>query len=241
METNRAMAVVWQRCEIKSPMIVRCRLLQATLVLMLTASAGAAPIDGKDIATNGNGRGAHACASCHGASGEGRPDAGYPRLAGLGTDYLIRQLADFDAGDRSNSLMHPISKALTADERSALATYYSRLTAPRVATFVGSPANQLKAGEVLAQRGDWAHGLPACSQCHGASGQGVAPNFPRLAAQSAGYLQRQLQAWKQGNRTGDPMNLMTGIASKLDDNQIAAVAAYYASLPAESVQNKDGP
>lgn len=223
------------------PMIVRRGLLKAITALMLTASAAAAPIDGKDIASNGNERGAHACSACHGASGEGRPGAGFPRLAGLGTDYIVRQLADFDSGDRSNSLMHPIAKALSDDERAAVALYYSQLTAPRVETFVGAPADQLKAGELLAERGDWAHGLPACSQCHGVSGQGVAPNFPRLAAQSTGYLQRQLQAWKQGNRTGDPMNLMTGIASKLDDDQIAAVAAYYASLPAEPVQNKDGP
>ena len=31
--------------------------------------------------------------------------------------------------------------------------------------------------------------------------------------------------------TDDPLHLMTGISSKLNDDQIAAVAAYYASLP----------
>jgi cytochrome c553 len=41
----------------------------------------------------------------------------------------------------------------------------------------------------------------------------------------------QLKAWKDGKRTNDPLHLMTGISSRLSDGQIAAVAAYYASLP----------
>ena len=54
--------------------------------------------------------------------------------------------------------------------------------------------------------------------------------FPRLAGQSASYIEAQLKAWKSGKRTNDPLHLMTGIASKLDDKQIAAVAAHYAGL-----------
>jgi cytochrome c553 len=41
----------------------------------------------------------------------------------------------------------------------------------------------------------------------------------------------QLKAWKDGKRTNDPLHLMTGISGKLSDGQIAAVAAYYATLP----------
>ncbi len=69
------------------------------------------------------------------------------------------------------------------------------------------------------------------AQCHGAAGQGVGKTFPRLAGQSAEYIMGQLKAWKDGKRTDDPLHLMTGIASKLDDDQVVAVAAYYASLP----------
>jgi cytochrome c553 len=41
-----------------------------------------------------------------------------------------------------------------------------------------------------------------------------------------------LKAWKDGKRSNDPLHLMTGISSRLNDDQIAAVAAYCASLPA---------
>ncbi|WP_424753159.1 c-type cytochrome, partial [Klebsiella pneumoniae] len=72
---------------------------------------------------------------------------------------------------------------------------------------------------------------PACGQCHGPSGQGVGKSFPRLAGQGYSYLLNQLKAWKSGNRSNDPLNLMTGVVSKLDDKQMNAVAAYFASLP----------
>ena len=89
------------------------------------------------------------------------------------------------------------------------------------------------AGEAIATRGDWSRGLPACAQCHGPAGQGVGASFPRLTGQSAEYISKELRAWKEGKRTNDPLNLMTGVASKLDEQQIAAVAAYYSSLPAQ--------
>jgi cytochrome c553 len=44
-----------------------------------------------------------------------------------------------------------------------------------------------------------------------------------------------LKAWKDGKRTNDPLHLMTSISGKLSDDQIAAAAAYYASLPAAAV------
>jgi len=201
------------------------------LFLGLSAStASALAADGKTIATSGNGNGAHACSSCHGNLGEGRPLSGYPRLAGLPADYIVRQLANFENGDRSNGLMHEIAKALDENERKAVADYYSHMKAPRVETYTGTSAQQIAQGRGLAKQGDWNQGVPPCSQCHGLEGEGVGGTFPRLAAQSAGYLEKQLLDWKKGDRTGDPLNLMTGVASKLDDTEIAAVAAYYASL-----------
>lgn len=58
-------------------------------------SATAIAAAGKGLAANGNSNGAPACSACHGDQGEGRPDAAYPRLAGLNSGYLLRQLNDF--------------------------------------------------------------------------------------------------------------------------------------------------
>jgi cytochrome c553 len=191
--------------------------------------------DGRDIAANGNGRGAPACSTCHGAQGEGRPDVAYPRLAGLDSDYLIAQLNAFAEGSRDNETMSPIAKALTLDQRQAVATFYAGSATSKIEEPQKADDKTVAAGAALASRGDWSKGLPGCGQCHGAAGHGVGKTFPRLAGQSAEYIMSQLKAWKDGKRTNDPLHLMTGIASKLTDDQVAAVAAYYASLPVAAV------
>ena len=191
--------------------------------------------DGRDIAAGGNGRDAPACSACHGAQGEGRPDLAYPRLAGLDSAYLIEQLNAFADGGRNNEAMVPIAKSLTADERQAIAKFYAGLATPKVDEPQKADDKTIAAGAALASRGDWSKGLPGCGQCHGATGQGVGKAFPTLAGQSAEYITAQLKAWKDGKRTNDPLHLMTSISGKLSDDQIAAAAAYYASLPAAAV------
>lgn len=207
--------------------------------MMLSMNAAVA-IDGKELAATGNGNGAHPCAACHGDQGEGRPDAAYPRLAGLDAGYLLRQLNDFADGNRASETMHPIAKALAPDERKAAASFYAGLIAP-MAPQPRKPSDEMIAkGKVVATRGDWANGLPACAQCHGPIGQGVGASFPKLAGQSAEYIVKELTAWKEGKRTNDPLNLMTGIAAKLDEQEVEAVAAYYSSIPAQSVGQGSG-
>jgi cytochrome c553 len=201
------------------------------LLSMAVNAATALAADGRDIAANGNGRDAPACSACHGAQGEGRPDSPYPRLAGLDSAYLVAQMKAFATGGRDNEAMSPIARALTPDERQAVAKFYAGLVTPKIDEPQKADDKTIAAGAALASRGDWSKGLPGCGQCHGAAGQGVGATFPELAGQSAGYIVSQLKAWKDGKRTNDPLHLMTGISSKLSDDQIAAVAAYYASLP----------
>jgi cytochrome c553 len=114
--------------------------------------------DGRDIAAGGNGRDAPACSACHGAQGEGRPDLAYPRLAGLDSAYLIEQLNAFADGGRNNEAMVPIAKALTADERQAIAKFYAGLATPKVDEPQKADDKTIAAGAALASRGDWSKG-----------------------------------------------------------------------------------
>ena len=66
----------------------------------------------------------------------------------------------------------------------------------------------------------------ACAGCHGANGQGVAPN-PALAGKSEGQLAQAMQDYKSGKR---PNAVMKGLVAGLSDQDIANLAAYYASL-----------
>jgi len=67
-----------------------------------------------------------------------------------------------------------------------------------------------------------------CAACHGAAGVSVSDNIPNLAAQRAGYLEAQLKALKDGTRKNPIMN---AIAAQLSAEDMANVAAYFASLP----------
>lgn len=67
-----------------------------------------------------------------------------------------------------------------------------------------------------------------CAACHGANGVSVSDTIPNLAAQRAGYLETQLKALKDGTRKNPIMN---AIAAQLSPEEMANVAAYFASQP----------
>lgn len=211
--------------------LTQLSVLGAALLGLGTGSAQAAGLDVQKLVRDGNGKGAPACVSCHGANGAGQAAAGFPRLAGLNRDYLAKQLRDFKAGTRNNPVMQPFARALSEPEIEALAAYYAGLPAPAA---LEPPPDEamLKAGERLAQLGNWNQGVPACYQCHGPDGQGVAVHFPSIAPQSAAYIAAQLRDWKRGSRRNDPVGLMKAVAERLSDDDIKAVAAYLASRSA---------
>ena len=215
------------------PPVSRNALIPALLCLSLfsgpsTAADRADMAVGKQIAMSGNGKGATACQSCHGANGAGVAAANFPRLAGLNADYLAKQLHDFASGTRSNPIMDPIAKSLTPEEAADVAAYYANEKAPHSAP--AADEGLLGKGRRLVELGDWGKAVPACIMCHGPGANGVGTHFPALAGQHAGYIASQLNAWKQGTRKNDPNRLMTGIAERLDPDQIKAVSAYLAGM-----------
>ncbi len=66
-----------------------------------------------------------------------------------------------------------------------------------------------------------------CAACHGANGISAAPIWPNLAGQKEAYLVKQIKAFKSGERK-DPS--MAPMVASLTDEDIANLAAYYASL-----------
>jgi cytochrome c553 len=70
-----------------------------------------------------------ACASCHGAGGEGEASLRAPRLAGQHARYFERQMQAYRDGTRIDpaGVMQAIAEALTPDETAALAGFYEEL------------------------------------------------------------------------------------------------------------------
>ena len=190
--------------------------------------------------------GVPACASCHGARGEGMAAGGFPRLAGQSAAYLARQIESFRQDARSHPVMSPIAKAMTQAQNQAAAAYYAGLAAAPAgvapARQPAAPPNAAAArtdsgeqrGLRLASVGDDAAQVQACANCHGPGGAGEPPAYPYLAGQHAAYLVSALGQWKNGSRKNDPSSQMPAIAARLNDSDITALAAYYASQPAPS-------
>lgn len=69
----------------------------------------------------------------------------------------------------------------------------------------------------------------SCAGCHGANGEGSGDN-PPLAGLDKAYHIEQLKAYKSGEREGAMMQMF---AAQLSEEDMADIAAYYASLNCE--------
>ncbi|MBL4819805.1 MAG: cytochrome c4 [Gammaproteobacteria bacterium] len=65
-----------------------------------------------------------------------------------------------------------------------------------------------------------------CASCHGAGGNSVIPENPKLAGQNAKYIIKQIMDYKSGARENPTMTAMVG---SLSDQDVEDIAAYYAS------------
>jgi cytochrome c553 len=163
---------------------------------------------------------AASCAGCHGAQGISANDT-WPNLAGQNAAYLARILAAYKSGDQKDVAMTPLAQELSTADIQNLAAYYAGLscTVPPSAARVGDAA----AGKVLAAN---------CTACHGETGIGSNPAWPKLAGQKPGYLINVLKAFRASLRK-DPM--MAGVTRGLSDADIANLAAYYAAQSCQPV------
>ena len=66
-----------------------------------------------------------------------------------------------------------------------------------------------------------------CQVCHGKDGLARLPDAPNIAGQKEAYLVKALTAFKAGERKNEQMTI---VIKGLSDEDIANVAAYYASI-----------
>lgn len=67
-----------------------------------------------------------------------------------------------------------------------------------------------------------------CAPCHGADGIARDTEIPNLAGQHDRYLWTQMMAFRKGTRRHEEMRYMS---RHLSEDDIAALVAYYSSLP----------
>ena len=187
-----------------------------------TAATPAAKGDPKAAETIVN----QVCAGCHAVDGNSAAAAN-PKLAGLNSEYINKQLTEFKSGARKNAIMSGMVANLSQQDMLNLAAYYGAQQ-PKPATSKDQALALI--GQKIYRGGVQGAGVPACASCHGAQGKGIPTQFPRLAGQHSDYVYSQLNAFRVGERANDAAKMMRSIAAKMTDADMKAVSSYIQGL-----------
>ena len=196
-----------------------------SLLLSFSAFAQGDAKAGKDKTTT--------CVACHGTDGNSLVGL-YPNLAGQHENYLLKQLQEYQLGAKTNGKqgrynvnMVGMVLPLTDQDMADLAAYYASLPLKLGATPLGS----IEVAQTLYRYGDKERKIAACIACHGPRGNGtVSSGFPNIAGQQADYIKTQLEAFRAGERNNDLNAMMRMVASRLTDDEIAALSQYVGGL-----------
>lgn len=172
------------------------------------------------------------CMACHGMTGISPGGSMFPDLAGQWAPYLVKQLNNFRSHTRADpmakAIMWGMAASLTPAQVQQVANYFSTQTPPKAKMVNAKLAAE---GKKIYEGGISNLHVPACMACHGPTGLGDPPYFPRLAGQRRAYVELQLHYFKKGLRTNDPHAIMRYVASRLTAPQITELATYVRSLP----------
>ena len=167
------------------------------------------------------------CLACHANNGNSAVSV-FPRIAGQHAWYIQTELKAFRSHARKDQdaqyYMWGVASSLDDSTIQLLAEYFKAQTpTPNAA---GDPT-LAALGKGIFENGIPAKGVPACAACHGANGEGSA-SAPRLAGQWADYIVRQLEAFKNGERT--EATVMPAFATQLSADEEKDIANYVQGL-----------
>ena len=171
------------------------------------------------------------CAACHAADGNSVAAAN-PKIAGQFPEYLHKQLADFKPQSgkkpaRDSEVMTPMVANLSDADMKSLAAYYA---GQQLKPAAAADKDLAAMGQKIWRGGIATSNVPACAGCHGPAGAGIPAQYPRLYGQFAEYIAAQLKGFRDGARANDPNGAMRGVAARLTEREIRAVAEYAAGL-----------
>ncbi len=164
------------------------------------------------------------CASCHGADGNSAAPEN-PKLAGQHPEFLVKQLQEFKNGKRKNAIMQGFAAGLSDEDMRNIAAWAA---SQKAKPGFSKDKALVATGERIYKGGIQDRQIAACAGCHSPSGAGMPSQYPRLSGQHADYIASSLKAYRDGSRTNNAV--MTGVAAKMNDREIKAVADYIAGL-----------
>ncbi len=210
--------------------MIRIVAMSVCLAVMSAGHAWAQGAAKADVA-KGQAVASQVCVACHMADGNSAQPEN-PKLAGQFSEYLYKQLTNFKPqgnakAERENAIMAGMVAALSdADMRNVAAFYAGQTLRPAAA----QDKNLAAMGQKIYRGGNPKTGVAACAGCHGPTGAGIPKQYPRISGQFAQYTEAQLKAFRSGARANDPNGMMRGVAARMTDQEIKAVAEYTAGL-----------
>lgn len=174
--------------------------------LLASSAAWAANIEGI----------ARACNNCHGLNGVSAGES-MPSIAGLSETYLRNVMTEWKTGKRASANMTRLISGYTDEEIAGLAEYFSKLP--------WTPVAQKLDPTLVAKGKDL---TKSCRGCHGTTGGDPGNDeTPKINGQWAKYLELELRKYKD-DAFAMPA-LMRMMVKQIKDEDIPAIAAYYAS------------
>jgi cytochrome c553 len=162
------------------------------------------------------------CVTCHGRNALGDAKKVVPMLAGQRQAYLVKQLADFFAGERSATSMHAVVKRVGIDEPQTWMDVAAYLNGLRSSGQASAASKATALGKQLYEQ--------QCLECHGPDGRGDEDGFvPSLRHQLPAYLIREMSAFAASHRANADQDFMQFL-DRLDPPAMEALAMYLAQI-----------
>ncbi len=163
------------------------------------------------------------CAACHLPEGWGSITGSVAQIAGQHRKVIIKQLADFRAGNRESVLMAPYASVEYIGGTQSLADVAEYVSTLEISVDNGKgPGTDLELGEKLYQQ--------HCKECHGANGEGNNDNMvPRIQAQHYKYLVRMFE-WIRDGKRRNASEEMVALSKELTGEEMRAVMDYTSRL-----------
>ena len=81
--------------------------------------------------------------------------------------------------------------------------------------------------------------VDSCAACHGADGNSISSDWPKLSGQNQKYLYEQLKYFRDGARMNALMMSVTPYLQTLNDEDLKHIAAYYSKYNSTTGQAKN--
>jgi cytochrome c553 len=153
---------------------------------------------------------AYTCHGCHGIADykNAYPSFSVPKLGGQHAAYIVVALKEYASGERAHPTMYSQAAPMSDQDMADIAQFLEAEPATSSGQVVGTPPAA----------------TATCIACHGNDGIGILPEYPTLAGQYADYTEHALKDYRSGRRKNA---IMSGFASALQDEDIAAIAQFF--------------